>query len=85
MLSVEIYCKVITASLSQDVYFSAQILYNVCETQWLYVFTEPKNAKMRLAVKFFPPDPGQLQEEYTRLDLRKIDVQDIFVSFSMTV
>ncbi|XP_077009465.1 FERM, ARHGEF and pleckstrin domain-containing protein 2 isoform X2 [Tamandua tetradactyla] len=26
----------------------------------------PKNAVLRLAVKFFPPDPGQLQEEYTR-------------------
>ncbi|XP_044288600.1 FERM, ARHGEF and pleckstrin domain-containing protein 2 isoform X5 [Varanus komodoensis] len=26
----------------------------------------PKNAMLRLAVKFFPPDPGQLQEEYTR-------------------
>lgn len=26
----------------------------------------PKNAILRLAVKFFPPDPGQLQEEYTR-------------------
>lgn len=26
----------------------------------------PKSAVLRLAVKFFPPDPGQLQEEYTR-------------------
>ncbi|KAF6113736.1 FERM, ARH/RhoGEF and pleckstrin domain protein 2 [Phyllostomus discolor] len=26
----------------------------------------PKSAVFRLAVKFFPPDPGQLQEEYTR-------------------
>ncbi|KAJ6669287.1 hypothetical protein lerEdw1_008096 [Lerista edwardsae] len=26
----------------------------------------PKNTILRLAVKFFPPDPGQLQEEYTR-------------------
>ncbi|XP_010604959.1 FERM, ARHGEF and pleckstrin domain-containing protein 2 isoform X3 [Fukomys damarensis] len=26
----------------------------------------PKNAMLRLAVKFFPPDPGQLQEEFTR-------------------
>uniref|UniRef100_A0A8C5K9L4 FERM, ARHGEF and pleckstrin domain-containing protein 2 n=1 Tax=Jaculus jaculus TaxID=51337 RepID=A0A8C5K9L4_JACJA len=26
----------------------------------------PKTAMLRLAVKFFPPDPGQLQEEYTR-------------------
>ncbi|XP_037588120.1 FERM, ARHGEF and pleckstrin domain-containing protein 2 isoform X1 [Cebus imitator] len=26
----------------------------------------PKNVVLRLAVKFFPPDPGQLQEEYTR-------------------
>nr|XP_014350017.1 PREDICTED: FERM, RhoGEF and pleckstrin domain-containing protein 2 [Latimeria chalumnae] len=28
--------------------------------------TGPKNTVFRLAVKFFPPDPGQLQEEYTR-------------------
>lgn len=27
---------------------------------------KPKNVLLRLAVKFFPPDPGQLQEEYTR-------------------
>ncbi|XP_066201937.1 FERM, ARHGEF and pleckstrin domain-containing protein 2 isoform X1 [Saccopteryx leptura] len=27
---------------------------------------KPKNAMLRLAVKFFPPDPGQLQEEFTR-------------------
>uniref|UniRef100_A0A8C5GDV5 FERM, ARHGEF and pleckstrin domain-containing protein 2 n=1 Tax=Gouania willdenowi TaxID=441366 RepID=A0A8C5GDV5_GOUWI len=26
----------------------------------------PSNALFRLSVKFFPPDPGQLQEEYTR-------------------
>uniref|UniRef100_H2U0E5 FERM, ARHGEF and pleckstrin domain-containing protein 2 n=1 Tax=Takifugu rubripes TaxID=31033 RepID=H2U0E5_TAKRU len=26
----------------------------------------PANTMFRLAVKFFPPDPGQLQEEYTR-------------------
>ncbi|XP_069752559.1 FERM, ARHGEF and pleckstrin domain-containing protein 2 isoform X2 [Narcine bancroftii] len=26
----------------------------------------PKNTLFRLSVKFFPPDPGQLQEEYTR-------------------
>ncbi|XP_061097117.1 FERM, ARHGEF and pleckstrin domain-containing protein 2-like isoform X2 [Conger conger] len=26
----------------------------------------PRNALFRLSVKFFPPDPGQLQEEYTR-------------------
>ncbi|MBN3292473.1 FARP2 protein, partial [Polypterus senegalus] len=28
--------------------------------------SEPKNVLFRLSVKFFPPDPGQLQEEYTR-------------------
>uniref|UniRef100_A0A2K5EJU2 FERM, ARH/RhoGEF and pleckstrin domain protein 2 n=1 Tax=Aotus nancymaae TaxID=37293 RepID=A0A2K5EJU2_AOTNA len=27
----------------------------------------PKNVVLRLAVKFFPPDPGQLQEEYTEI------------------
>ncbi|XP_064443485.1 FERM, ARHGEF and pleckstrin domain-containing protein 2 isoform X5 [Mirounga angustirostris] len=26
----------------------------------------PKGASLRLAVKFFPPDPGQLQDDYTR-------------------
>lgn len=31
-----------------------------------FLFIGPKNAVLRLAVKFFPPDPGQLQEEYTR-------------------
>lgn len=32
----------------------------------MFLFIGPKNALLRLAVKFFPPDPGQLQEEYTR-------------------
>uniref|UniRef100_A0A8C9AM10 FERM domain-containing protein n=1 Tax=Prolemur simus TaxID=1328070 RepID=A0A8C9AM10_PROSS len=32
------------------------------QSYWVW----PKNAMLRLAVKFFPPDPGQLQEEYTR-------------------
>ncbi|KAM8787746.1 FERM, ARHGEF and pleckstrin domain-containing protein 2 [Rhynchonycteris naso] len=27
---------------------------------------KPRSALLRLAVKFFPPDPGQLQEEFTR-------------------
>uniref|UniRef100_A0A4W3II60 FERM, ARHGEF and pleckstrin domain-containing protein 2 n=1 Tax=Callorhinchus milii TaxID=7868 RepID=A0A4W3II60_CALMI len=31
-----------------------------------FFFTGPKNTILRLSVKFFPPDPGQLQEEYTR-------------------
>ncbi|KAG9343560.1 hypothetical protein JZ751_013729 [Albula glossodonta] len=26
----------------------------------------PRNTLFRLSVKFFPPDPSQLQEEYTR-------------------
>lgn len=30
------------------------------------MFSGPANTLFRLAVKFFPPDPGQLQEEYTR-------------------
>uniref|UniRef100_A0A665VGP9 FERM, ARHGEF and pleckstrin domain-containing protein 2 n=1 Tax=Echeneis naucrates TaxID=173247 RepID=A0A665VGP9_ECHNA len=29
-------------------------------------FSGPPNTLFRLSVKFFPPDPGQLQEEYTR-------------------
>uniref|UniRef100_A0A673ZAX0 FERM, ARHGEF and pleckstrin domain-containing protein 2 n=1 Tax=Salmo trutta TaxID=8032 RepID=A0A673ZAX0_SALTR len=35
--------------------------FNVC----LFV-SGPMNTLFRLSVKFFPPDPGQLQEEYTR-------------------
>uniref|UniRef100_A0A8C5MF65 FERM, ARH/RhoGEF and pleckstrin domain protein 2 n=2 Tax=Leptobrachium leishanense TaxID=445787 RepID=A0A8C5MF65_9ANUR len=51
------------------------IEFQAAQSQWVwwdslkYVpkqLRRPKNAKMRLAVKFFPPDPGQLQEEYTR-------------------
>uniref|UniRef100_A0A7N9AK58 FERM, ARHGEF and pleckstrin domain-containing protein 2 n=1 Tax=Mastacembelus armatus TaxID=205130 RepID=A0A7N9AK58_9TELE len=30
------------------------------------IATGPANTLFRLSVKFFPPDPGQLQEEYTR-------------------
>uniref|UniRef100_A0A4W3II22 FERM, ARHGEF and pleckstrin domain-containing protein 2 n=1 Tax=Callorhinchus milii TaxID=7868 RepID=A0A4W3II22_CALMI len=40
---------------------------NDCKTCSLpFFFTGPKNTILRLSVKFFPPDPGQLQEEYTR-------------------
>lgn len=38
----------------------------ISEILFYFIFTGPKNAVLRLAVKFFPPDPGQLQEEYTR-------------------
>lgn len=31
-----------------------------------FCFPGPANTLFRLAVKFFPPDPGQLQEEFTR-------------------
>ncbi|KAM9317128.1 FERM, ARHGEF and pleckstrin domain-containing protein 2 [Gastrophryne carolinensis] len=51
------------------------IEFQTAPSQWVWLeplksvnkqLRKPKNAKMRLAVKFFPPDPGQLQEEYTR-------------------
>ncbi|XP_063775330.1 FERM, ARHGEF and pleckstrin domain-containing protein 2 [Pseudophryne corroboree] len=51
------------------------IEFQTAQSQWVWLeplkfvckqLRKPKNAKLRLAVKFFPPDPGQLQEEYTR-------------------
>ncbi|KAM4695457.1 FERM, ARHGEF and pleckstrin domain-containing protein 2-like [Discoglossus pictus] len=51
------------------------IEFQTAQSQWVWLeplkfinkqIHKPKNAKLRLAVKFFPPDPGQLQEEYTR-------------------
>lgn len=40
---------------------------NLCADELVfYLFSGPANALFRLSVKFFPPDPGQLQEEYTR-------------------
>ncbi|XP_077147120.1 FERM, ARHGEF and pleckstrin domain-containing protein 2 isoform X6 [Ranitomeya variabilis] len=51
------------------------IEFQTAQSQWVWLeplkcvnkqLRKPKNAKIRLAVKFFPPDPGQLQEEYTR-------------------
>nr|DBA25984.1 TPA: hypothetical protein GDO54_010299 [Pyxicephalus adspersus] len=51
------------------------IEFQTAQSQWVWLeplkfvckqLRKPKNDKMRLAVKFFPPDPGQLQEEYTR-------------------
>ncbi|XP_068136718.1 FERM, ARHGEF and pleckstrin domain-containing protein 2 [Hyperolius riggenbachi] len=51
------------------------IEFQTAQLQWVWLeplkfvskqLRKPKNSKMRLAVKFFPPDPGQLQEEYTR-------------------
>uniref|UniRef100_A0A2K6BJU1 FERM, ARH/RhoGEF and pleckstrin domain protein 2 n=1 Tax=Macaca nemestrina TaxID=9545 RepID=A0A2K6BJU1_MACNE len=36
------------------------------QSYWVSALIWPKNVVLRLAVKFFPPDPGQLQEEYTR-------------------
>ncbi|KAM4771151.1 FERM, ARHGEF and pleckstrin domain-containing protein 2 [Rhinophrynus dorsalis] len=51
------------------------IEFQTAQLQWVWLeplkslskqLRKPRNTKMRLAVKFFPPDPGQLQEEYTR-------------------
>ncbi|MEE6507494.1 hypothetical protein FKM82_024841 [Ascaphus truei] len=51
------------------------IEFQTAQSQWMWLeplkfitkqLRKPRNAKLRLAVKFFPPDPGQLQEEYTR-------------------
>ena len=30
------------------------------------IFTDVSSLVLKFVVKFFPPDPGQLQEEYTR-------------------
>uniref|UniRef100_A0A8C7HAH6 FERM, ARHGEF and pleckstrin domain-containing protein 2 n=2 Tax=Oncorhynchus kisutch TaxID=8019 RepID=A0A8C7HAH6_ONCKI len=49
--------------------FLTQQNWTYCEvlflTSCLFV-SGPMNTLFRLSVKFFPPDPGQLQEEYTR-------------------
>uniref|UniRef100_A0A672JHF7 FERM, ARHGEF and pleckstrin domain-containing protein 2 n=1 Tax=Salarias fasciatus TaxID=181472 RepID=A0A672JHF7_SALFA len=37
-----------------------------CCTSFFSLSPGPANTLFRLSVKFFPPDPGQLQEEYTR-------------------
>uniref|UniRef100_A0A8C4IBR6 FERM, ARHGEF and pleckstrin domain-containing protein 2 n=1 Tax=Dicentrarchus labrax TaxID=13489 RepID=A0A8C4IBR6_DICLA len=38
----------------------------LCSDDPFSCFSGPANTLFRLSVKFFPPDPGQLQEEYTR-------------------
>uniref|UniRef100_A0AAQ5YA14 FERM, ARHGEF and pleckstrin domain-containing protein 2 n=1 Tax=Amphiprion ocellaris TaxID=80972 RepID=A0AAQ5YA14_AMPOC len=48
---------------------SAEIPTNemcLCTHDLFSCFSGPANTLFRLSVKFFPPDPGQLQEEYTR-------------------
>uniref|UniRef100_A0A673ZCA6 FERM, ARHGEF and pleckstrin domain-containing protein 2 n=1 Tax=Salmo trutta TaxID=8032 RepID=A0A673ZCA6_SALTR len=49
------------AFLTQQNWTIVRWSFNVC----LFV-SGPMNTLFRLSVKFFPPDPGQLQEEYTR-------------------
>uniref|UniRef100_A0A4W3IK84 FERM, ARHGEF and pleckstrin domain-containing protein 2 n=1 Tax=Callorhinchus milii TaxID=7868 RepID=A0A4W3IK84_CALMI len=54
-------------NLTESDYFGLEFqnsLGNECSLP--FFFTGPKNTILRLSVKFFPPDPGQLQEEYTR-------------------
>ncbi|XP_029470817.1 FERM, ARHGEF and pleckstrin domain-containing protein 2 [Rhinatrema bivittatum] len=60
-------------NLIETDYFGVEFQNNQLHWTWLdpmksvdKQMRKPKNALLRLAVKFFPPDPGQLQEEYTR-------------------
>ena len=40
--------------------------YSTITVQCSFVTTEGNNFRFKLVVKFFPPDPGQLHEEFTR-------------------
>uniref|UniRef100_A0A8B9FDU4 FERM, ARHGEF and pleckstrin domain-containing protein 2 n=1 Tax=Amazona collaria TaxID=241587 RepID=A0A8B9FDU4_9PSIT len=56
-------------NLIESDYFGIE--FQNIQSYWFFVelqpfLTGPKTTVLRLAVKFFPPDPGQLQEEYTR-------------------
>uniref|UniRef100_A0A8C9WME6 FERM, ARHGEF and pleckstrin domain-containing protein 2 n=1 Tax=Scleropages formosus TaxID=113540 RepID=A0A8C9WME6_SCLFO len=53
---------------SEQLEVTLQILFTlVCSIQFKIRFSSgPMNTLFRLSVKFFPPDPGQLQEEFTR-------------------
>ncbi|KAG8445387.1 hypothetical protein GDO86_010245 [Hymenochirus boettgeri] len=51
------------------------IEFQTPQSQWVWLeplksitkqLKKPRNAELRLAVKFFPPDPGELQEDFTR-------------------
>uniref|UniRef100_A0A4W6DCB9 FERM, ARHGEF and pleckstrin domain-containing protein 2 n=1 Tax=Lates calcarifer TaxID=8187 RepID=A0A4W6DCB9_LATCA len=53
---------------SQEFFDMDVSFYSLCFLHSLLcaLLIRPANTLFRLSVKFFPPDPGQLQEEYTR-------------------
>ncbi|XP_019368907.1 PREDICTED: FERM, RhoGEF and pleckstrin domain-containing protein 2 isoform X2 [Gavialis gangeticus] len=70
MLLTEVYKHL---NLIESDYFGIE--FQNIQSYWIWLepmkpivkqVRRPKNTMLRLAVKFFPPDPGQLQEEYTR-------------------
>uniref|UniRef100_A0A8C8SAB9 FERM, ARHGEF and pleckstrin domain-containing protein 2 n=1 Tax=Pelusios castaneus TaxID=367368 RepID=A0A8C8SAB9_9SAUR len=70
MLLTEVYKSL---NLVEADYFGIE--FQTTQSYWIWLeplkpiikqVRRPKNTMFRLAVKFFPPDPGQLQEEYTR-------------------
>nr|XP_033813714.1 FERM, ARHGEF and pleckstrin domain-containing protein 2 [Geotrypetes seraphini] len=70
VLLTEVYKRL---NLIETDYFGVEFQSNQLQWTWLDTMKsidkqmrKIKNPLLRLAVKFFPPDPGQLQEEYTR-------------------
>ncbi|XP_030071469.1 FERM, ARHGEF and pleckstrin domain-containing protein 2 isoform X2 [Microcaecilia unicolor] len=70
VLLTEVYKRL---NLIETDYFGVEFQSNQLYWTWLdpmksidKQIRRVKNPLLRLAVKFFPPDPGQLQEEYTR-------------------
>lgn len=53
------------SELKYELKFLSLKIY-LCVDDVFSCFSGPANALFRLSVKFFPPDPGQLHEEYTR-------------------
>uniref|UniRef100_A0A3P8ZWD4 FERM, ARHGEF and pleckstrin domain-containing protein 2 n=1 Tax=Esox lucius TaxID=8010 RepID=A0A3P8ZWD4_ESOLU len=52
------------SNLIESDYFGLE--FQNTQMNWVGTLIRPKNTLFRLSVKFFPPDPGQLQEEHTR-------------------
>ncbi|XP_054644631.1 FERM, ARHGEF and pleckstrin domain-containing protein 2 isoform X1 [Dunckerocampus dactyliophorus] len=73
-LGQTLLCEVfLRGNLIESDYFGLE--FHSTQMNWLWLeptklivkqVKRPANTLFRLSVKFFPPDPGQLQEEYTR-------------------